>query len=182
MCEPITIATGLAIAATAYQAYSTDQNIKAQNAASAQAAKEGSKLANESFIAQAGQANLRDAQESEAASTELTSSAKKAAEARATARVSAGEAGVSGVSVDALINDFYDQEAGYSQGVQRNLELGRDQTKAELQGFRSNALDRSLSLKVPGQQRPSYFAAGLTASGQAAQGYMRYKYPQQTGG
>lgn len=180
MCEMMAMATALQVATTAYQTYSADQQVDAQNDFAKQQAKEGSKLARESFIAQAGQMNLRDSQEAEAASTELTTSAKKAAEARATARVSAGEAGVSGVSVDALINDFYDQEAGYSEGVKRNLELGRDQTKAELHGLRSNALDRSLSFKRPLAQRPSYLAAGITAGGQAAQGYMRYRYPTQT--
>ncbi len=177
MCEPVTIMTALTIATTAYQAYSTDQNVKAQNKYAKQSAIEGSKLANASFINESNQANLRTSQESEAASTQLTTSAKEAAKARATARVSAGESGVSGVSVDALISDFYDQEAGYSEGVKRNLELGKDQTQAELMGFRSNALDRSLSYRQPLAARPSYAATGLQIAGQAGQGYMRYKYP-----
>jgi hypothetical protein len=172
----VTIAAAIGIATTAYTAYETDQNVQAQNKNAKQTAKEGSKLARASFINQTNLANLRSTQESEAASTELTANAKDAAKARATARVSAGEAGVSGVSVDALINDFYDQEAGYSEGVKRNLQLGREQTQADLMGMRSNAQDRSLSLRQPLQARPSYFATGLNIAGQGAQGYMRYKY------
>ncbi len=177
MCEMMTIATAIQVAGTAYQAYSADQQVDAQNKFAKAQAKEGGRLANESFINQAGQAHLADSQASEAASTELIENTKRAAEARSTARVSAGEAGVSGVSVDALLNDFYDQEATYSQGVQRQLELGREQTSMDLKGFRSNALDRSNSFRSPALQRPSYLAAGITAGGQVANGYIRYRYP-----
>ena len=177
MCEPITIATALAVATTAFTVYSEDQKVDAQNKFNKQTAQEGSRLANESFITQAGLARERDAQNTEAASQDLTESAKKAAQARATERVSAGEAGVAGVSVDALINDFYRQEGTYSDSVAHNNELSSAQTGAELLGFRSTALDRSLSLRRPNEARPSYLAAGLTAGGQVANGYMRYRYP-----
>jgi hypothetical protein len=42
--------------------------------------------------------------------------ARAAAEARATARTAAGEAGVAGLSVEALLNDFTAQEGRYRYG------------------------------------------------------------------
>ena len=52
-------------------------------------------------------------QEQVAAAQRIQASTKKAREARSTARVSAGEAGVAGLSVDALINDLTREEADY---------------------------------------------------------------------
>ena len=54
---------------------------------------------------------VQQRQEQVAAAQRIQASAKRAREARATARVSAGEAGVAGLSVDALINDLTRQEA-----------------------------------------------------------------------
>jgi hypothetical protein len=170
----------LAVATTAYTTYDTDQTVKAQNHINQQAADEGAALANESFKQQAGQARLKDAQEAEAASQEKFQSAKAAAQARETERVSSGEAGVSGVSVDNLIADFYRQEASYSGAINRNLDLGQGQTDQELQGLRSGALDRAIALKRPTLQRPSYLAAGVTATGQALDTYSRYRYTDST--
>ena len=56
-------------------------------------------------------------------------STRKAREARATARVSAGEAGVAGLSVDALINSLTQEEAQYRFSETQNQQMtdvGRD--------------------------------------------------------
>ncbi len=184
MCEMMTIATvaGLVIAAgsTAYTYYENDKAVEAQNEFNEKQAQEGAALANEAFKNQANQVNLRTQQEREAAAQELTLNAKKAAEARATARVSAGEAGVSGVSVDHLIMDYQRQELEYASAVNRNQQMGEAQSQEELKGFRSGALDRALAFQRPTINRPSYLAAGADIANQGLATYSRYRYLQST--
>ena len=62
---------------------------------------------------------VQQGQEQVAAAQRISESARKAREARSTARVSAGESGVAGLSVDALINDLTKQEAEYSFATQQ---------------------------------------------------------------
>lgn len=176
----ITIATALQLGAVAYQTYEQDQTVKAQNKFNEQQAQEGAALANASFKNQSDLARQRESQEAEAASAEKEQNAKTAAEARATARVSAGEAGVAGVSVDSLINDFYRQEAGYSESVDRNLQLTSQQSEEELKGMRTGALDRALSYRAPVLRRPSYLAAGVDMANTGLSTYNRYRYTTAT--
>ena len=66
---------------------------------------------------------LRERQEKIAAAQRIQQSTTKAREARATARVSAGESGVAGLSVDALINDMTRKEAEFSFSVQQQMQF-----------------------------------------------------------
>ena len=66
---------------------------------------------------------LRERQEKVAAAQRIQQSTTKAREARATARVSAGESGVAGLSVDALINDMTRKEAEFSFSVQQQMQF-----------------------------------------------------------
>lgn len=182
MCEPVAIAgLGLALASTAYTTYETDQNVKAQNRFNQKAADEGSKLAQESFASQSAAMRLRQSQEAAAAHQAIFENDKKAAEARATAKVSAAEAGVSGVSVNNLIGDFYRQQGNYNASVGSNLDMTNDQLDSQIAGLRSGAVDRTFSLQQPAINRPSYLAAGLAFSNQALGVYDRYRYHGYTG-
>jgi hypothetical protein len=67
---------------------------------------------------------MRQAQEQEAVGRELEQVSRKSQEALARARVSAGEAGVAGASVQALMDDYTRQEAGYRAALLRQQELG----------------------------------------------------------
>ncbi len=179
MCEPATIValTGLALsaAATTYTVYEGNQTVKAQNRINQQAADEGAALAADAFKQQAGQVRQRDAQLAEAASQEKQDNAKRAAGARETARVSSGEAGISGVSIDQLIADFNRQELGYDDAVNQNLSFDLSQNEEELKGLRSGAHDRAIASKRPKQNRPSYLAAGLSVAAQSVGTYDNYK-------
>jgi hypothetical protein len=163
-------------ATTTYSTIEQDKTVKAQNRINQQAADEGAALASEAFKDQANSARLRDSQEAEAAAKDKFENSKAAAQARETARVSAGEAGVSGVSVDNLIADYYKQELGYTDAVNRNLEFSQDQTTSELKGLRSGAIDRSIASKRPLINRPSYLAAGASIANNALSSYDTYKY------
>lgn len=179
MCNPVAVAViGLAFsaAATGYSVYEGNQTTRAQNRINQQAADEGAALASESFKQQANQARLRDAQEAESTAQERFLNSRKAAEARETTRVSSGEAGVAGVSVDNLLADYYRQESEYNSGLNRNLEFTQQQTTEDLKGLRAGAIDRAIGSRRPMIQAPSYLAAGLQVGANALGTYDNYKY------
>ncbi len=121
-------------------------------------------LANESFLQQSQQLHLRDQQEDESASQDIQKVQIEAAKARATARVAAGEAGVSGLSVDSLLADFYRQEDVFRESVRRNRQLGRLQTKEDIKGLRAQAQGRIASVRpyIPEPiVRPNFLGTGL---------------------
>ena len=82
---------------------------------------------------------MRQGQEQEATAREINEMSKKAREASATALVSAGESGLSGLSVDALLNDYTRQELAYNMGITRKQEMKDVQTGLALTdaGFRT---------------------------------------------
>lgn len=87
--------------------------------------------------------------DNEARTVEMQKATKKAREARATARVSAGEAGVSGLSVQALLNDYTRQEGAYRYGLTRQGEqqdIGRE-LRLKDQGLQS--YNNLLSINKP---------------------------------
>ncbi len=177
MCDAVAIA-GLVIAAasTTYSVSEQNQTVKAQNKINQAAADEGAALAAEAFKDQAGQARLADAEAAEAAAKDKFNNSRRAAEARETVRVSAGEAGVAGVSVDSLIADFYGQEAEYGGSVDRNLQLDASQTEMNLKGLRAGAIDRTIASRRAKINKPSFAAAGLQIANQGIGAYDNYKY------
>lgn len=56
----------------------------------------------------------------------------QALKARSTARESAGASGVTGLSVDALINDYYGQEGRAVDAVDQNFKMERDNVIAQM--------------------------------------------------
>jgi hypothetical protein len=170
------VGLALSTAATAYSYEEQDKAVRTQNRVNQEAADEGAKLANEAFVNQAGQARLRQSQEAEAAAQEKFEVSKQANQARATARVSAGESGVAGVSVDNLLSDFYRQEAEFNTNTDRNLEISDAQTGAEIQGLRAGAIDRVIGSKRAPVNRPSFLATGLGIANNAIGAYDNYKY------
>jgi hypothetical protein len=67
--------------------------------------------------------NNQTLQHREAASDELLQKRIDALKARATAKVASGEAGVTGLSVNALLADFVAQQSRQEQAVQTNYEI-----------------------------------------------------------
>lgn len=178
MCEPATMAmalTGLSIVTSA--AGSIVGYMGQAQQASAQAAyqqqlvvsrneqiAENNRLANESYLQQASQLRLRQQQEDEKASQDIQQTQKEAAQARARARVATGEAGVSGLSVDGLLSDFYRQEDVFRESVRRNREIGSLQTTEDIKGFRAQAEGRIASIRpyIPEPVvRPNFLGTAL---------------------
>jgi hypothetical protein len=134
-------------------------------------------LANRSYMDQTKQTQERQRQADEVAAMKEMGVAKDAAEARSAAVVAAGEAGVSGMAVQALLSDFTRQEADYR--MQSRVQLGYEhaQTEAELRGLQAQAEGRIQSEKSyqpKPTDYPSKLGLGLQIGGAIGQGAYSY--------
>lgn len=113
---------------------------------------------------------MRQAQEQEATGKELAEVSLKSRQAIARAKTSAGEAGVSGASVDMLLDNYTQQEAAYRVGIGRQQELRDVQTGLALTdaGYRSQM--RQIDINRP-INRPSFLVAAANTTLNAASSY-----------
>lgn len=142
------------------QARNQEAMMKAQDEAIAQNAA----LANRAYMDETKALQERQRQADEQARIRETGVSTQAAQARSTALVAAGESGVHGLSVNALMDDFTRQEVDYRFQSQTQLGYERDQTNREIGGAQMKAEGRTQSMK-PYQaqpvQYPSLLGAGL---------------------
>ncbi|MBD9558450.1 hypothetical protein [Ensifer sp. ENS03] len=152
---------GLAVsAATAGVSHVADiASAKEQN----QLYRENAKRANENARQQMFDTQQRMIQEQEAGAAEKIDTMREAREARATAEAAAGEANVSGLSVEALMREFSGREASFNDRVDQNTDWSLRQLNNEMKGIRANAEDRINS--VQRAAKPSFFDAGLRIAG-----------------
>ena len=92
---------------------------------------------------------MRQAQEQEAVGRELEQVSRKSQAALARARVAAGEAGVAGASVQALMGDYMRQEAGYRAALLRQQELGAIGTRLGLEQAGLASQQRLIGIRQP---------------------------------
>jgi hypothetical protein len=159
----------ISAAATAYSVDQQNQTVKTEK----EARKQGQESAAQSFRNQSSDVNRSLQQQEEATINAKVENAKRAAEARATARTSSGQAGVAGLSVDNLLADFYRQEATYRQVTDTNFSYTVDQSQRELQGLRAGTTSRLNALNPA--PVPGYLGAGLQIVGQGVQAYDQYQ-------
>lgn len=120
MCEPTTMMV-MTAAQTAMSIRAQKQQASAQRQAQAAAtARENQRYQNQML-----KMRQEEAQENIIASTEIQKATKKAMKAKATARVAAGEAGVTGRSVQQLLDDYSRQEAEFRFGLQQQQRFNR---------------------------------------------------------
>ena len=167
MCNPALIVFAVSSIASYAQANSA---ANAQEEYQNRVFEETRRSANANFLAQAAQQNLRIRQEDESVQQEAQFTEIERARASSSAQVAAGAAGVSGLSVDALLADF-DRSALMRTGTnERNLSIFRRQSAEELRGLEANRRSRISGATPQPVQRPS--TLGLIASiGGIAYGY-----------
>src|SRR5437867_2700368 len=114
------IGVAVAVASTAASLYMASENTAAQNKIQDKMAEERDREINENYALAIKSANeqyrslqRRQQQEGEATAQSEFLASRQGAEARSTARVAAGEAGVSGLSVNNLLGEFVNQESQY---------------------------------------------------------------------
>jgi len=110
----------------------------------------------------------------EAAALDIMNASRAAREAMATGRVSAGEAGVSGISADAQLLDFERRQMEYVYGRGRSQEFRESALEAQKKGVRSEQQGRTLAYLPKPVEKPSFVGAALRIGA----GYLdnRYRY------
>ena len=137
--------------------------LSAGGAAAAQA--EANQVAKENAIearnANYDQLMAMSQQETASAEQQMRENDIDALKATERAKVAAGESGVTGLSVDALLADMYGKQARFTDNVNQNLENKQQQIDFE----RDNAERgyRSTINNLPTVQKPSYAGAFLRA-------------------
>jgi len=155
MC-PVTM--GLALGAATSVLSITGQKNMAE--AQARAQNQQTKAEQQRLLQQQAAERINQRFQQEQASQQIQKASVKAAEARSTARVSAGEAGVSGISVDALANDLTRKQAIYEFGVRNQLEQSNTATELRMEDNVLGSQQRILSINQPIEE-PDYFGGIL---------------------
>jgi hypothetical protein len=156
-------AVGSAILSTAMGGATSILSIQGQAQAAkaqAQAQANQTKAEQQRLLQQQSAERINQRFQEEQVATQLQKSNIKAMEARATARVSAGESGVSGISVDALMNDLTRKQAVYNFGLTRQLEQTNIATDLRMQDNALGSSQRLLSINQPINQ-PDYLGGLL---------------------
>jgi hypothetical protein len=172
MCLPVVMAAAtFAISAASAVIGFQQQNIAAKNQTlQHHINKENARKA---FEDKNNDLSERQSQEMEAAATQKFDVALDARKAQATARTAAGEAGVSGLSVDALLRDFAGREARHTDRVDQQTDWTITQLQQEKKGLGYQYKDRVAS--VPVGQKPSWVDAGLRVASGALNAVSTYK-------
>tara|TARA_R110002020_G_scaffold14053_4_gene49904 strand:+ start:2430 stop:2939 length:510 start_codon:yes stop_codon:yes gene_type:complete len=148
MCTPL-ISAAVGVAQTASSIAGQKQEARMQE----QAQRTASQQENQRYLAEVAAMRTQQQQEMIARAQRIQEASRKAMEARATARVSAGESGVSGLSVNALLGDLTRKEAEYTFSEQRQaemLDVSRDIQLSEAGiGFNRNMLRINKPIEQP---------------------------------
>lgn len=168
MCDPISIAMGIGQAGMSI--IGQQQAAKAQAQAQAQA----SKAERQRYLHEVSSMRIQQGQEQVAAAQRLQESATKAREARATARVSAGESGVAGLSVDALINDLTREEANYNFATTQQLQMNDVARNLQLRDAGLGFTNNMLRINKP-IEKPNYLGAALSGASTGMSTYSALK-------
>lgn len=126
--------------------------------AAAAASEQAAARQNQYLIDDYDQVAKMTTQEKAAAVQQIQKAEEDGLRTRATIKTAAGEGGVSGLSVAALLSDVYGQEARVRDGVNQNLEGTLDQLSAEKRGMQRNVTETNRANAVA---RPSAIGAGL---------------------
>lgn len=174
MCSPAILVSA---ALGAVQTGLTIQGQRQQAKAQAQVQRNATIAEQQRHLTEMSASRLKERQEKVAAAQRIQQSTTKAREARATARVSAGESGVAGLSVDALINDMTRKEAEYSFSVQQQMQFANMNRQLAFEDGANRSRMNLLSINKPIEQ-PNYLGAALSG---AQTGMSMYSMGEQSG-
>jgi len=186
MCDPVSVAVGSALGATgtttavgmvgastmlgvgsSVASFAGQRRMARQQAAFQSRAAEAER---QRAIQEQTSIRMRQAQEQEAANREIAEISLKSRQAIAKGVTSAGEAGVSGSSVEMLLDDYTRQEAAYRLGVARQQDMRDVQTGLALTdaGYRTRM--RQIEINRP-IDKPSFLVGALNVAQSGLMGY-----------
>jgi multidrug efflux pump subunit AcrA (membrane-fusion protein) len=159
MCSPTIAAVAIGTAQAGMSIVGQRQAAKTQATVQRRAAlAENDRLSKEYSSMRMSQAQERIAQ-----AQRISAAQTKAREARATARVSAGEAGVAGISVDALINDMTRQEAQFNFAEAQQTQFREQGLMFGIDNAAQRSYMNQLAINKPIAQ-PNYLGAILSGA------------------
>lgn len=177
MCNPTLIVAGVMTAASSVQQY---QTASAQADYQEKKYEQNKKAANEALAQKYGDIGARQQQEKQAAAERRQDLSREEAAKRATTRVAAGEAGISGNSVGRALGDI----SGAASRDRSTVDANLDWTLGELQRSKQSARAQTkgqIGSMSRGQQ-PSKVALGVNLANTAASSYMQYDQMKPQGG
>lgn len=154
MCDP----TAIALGSFALNVGGDVLNHNAQN----KAATANAQQARAAETRQINDVNVRELQEKQAASQQLEAAARQTTTALSSARLSAGEAGVTGVSVDSLLNTIGAEGSTAAQNVKLNQDNTIQQLERQKLGISAEADSRVASMP---KSNPFALALRIAGSG-----------------
>lgn len=162
MCTPIAFAgAALSIGSQAAGLVGQSQAVNASNRFQMDRYRTVTTAALESYVSQTRDVQRRFVEESEAAAQSGLNNAREADQARGRGRVSAGARGVSGTSVNEMLDNYSRIEAENEFTIQRNMEMFTAQTASQLEGLRAQAQGRINGAYPQLQAGPSPLAFGI---------------------
>lgn len=165
--------TALQIGAAASLASAAVSTIAGMQSAKAQSAQQAKAMAAERERARNEMVALRqkEAQEKEQLARDVERIARKSKAALSTAATAAGEAGMTGVSVDALMDDFKRQELEYMAGTTRQSQIISQSYDMTVESAASGSYYNQVAMNRP-VSTPSFLEIPLAA----ANAYGDYAY------
>ena len=155
MCEPTTAMLVLTAASSAATVYQQQQAADAQERSN-QIQYQNSMRA---MAANVNQTNAEHMQQREAAMQKLDENNMQARAAKSTAQVSAGENGISGMSVDALLSDLGNRQQHFNSAVTTNYQNAEVAINNQRENIGIDTASQINSLKTPAM--PDYAGAAL---------------------
>lgn len=171
-------ATAMAVAQFAISAASTVAGfVQQQNEADAQNERyrDNALAANKAAATKYASQQNRALQERKAAGQEQEKLQTQGLKARSTAEVAAGQAGVTGLSVDALLADFYGQEGRHERTLDTNYQMQADYLRGELDATQSQAESRINSVQQA--EGPSFAGAAIRILGSGLDAFSSTRKP-----
>ncbi|MCL8384159.1 MULTISPECIES: hypothetical protein [Xanthobacter] len=137
------LSLGLSIAGGVASYQAAKSQADAQNQMYRENARDANKAADNQYAA----LQHKSIQERNAADQKLFENNIDALRARSQARTSAGEAGVTGLSVNALVNDLWAQQGRRDDATMQNYQTARDDAYAQMDQVKANTQSRINSVQ-----------------------------------
>ena len=163
MCDPVTATMVVMSTAQAGMSIKAQTEAAKQQANAQSAASERESIR---FRQEMTARRIKEAQDNKIAANEVQNIVEKTRKAKATARVSASEAGVTGQSVQQLLDDFERQEAQAMFAINEQQSMGQVNTMLQDQNAIFGSANKLGQINQPIEQ-PDYLGAAMNLAGSA---------------
>ena len=163
MCDPVTATMVVMSTAQAGMSIKAQTEAAKQQASAQSAASERESIR---FRQEMTARRIKEAQDNKIAANEVQNIVEKTRKAKATARVSASEAGVTGQSVQQLLDDFERQEAQAMFAINEQQSMGQVNTMLQDQNAIFGSANKLAQINQPIEQ-PDYLGAAMNLAGSA---------------